>query len=350
MKLFSWRYPTQSLSFLAIYTFICIDPSMLTIVPLAGLLYFVMFPAFIARHPPPPSLPAENLYPLTGPPLAPAATVKPAPELSNDFFRNMRDLQNCMEDFSRLHDFTVATVGPLTNFSDEVVSSALFISLFLACLLLFLTAHLIPWRPVFLIAGWIMVVSGHPTIQALLEATTAENQEAIDNTDYSIRHKIVEFATADVTLDPSPEKREVEIFELQFRPLYFDAADEWTPVSFSPAPYTPLSPARIAGSRPKGTRFFEDVAAPQGWRWADKKWSLDLAAREWVEERMIGGVEVEVEGGRWVVDVVENVKGEDSDESPPRNTGLKGTYRHGEWRRRRWVRVVERVPFGIRDD
>lgn len=318
---------------------------MLTIVPLAGILYFVMFPAFIARHPPPPSLPATKLYPLSGPPLAPAATVKPAAELSKDFFHNMRDLQNSMEDLSRLHDFIVGALGPLTNFSNEVVSSALFITLFLTCLVLFLTAHLIPWRLVLLLVGWITILSGHPGIQALLEATTTENQEAIDSTDSSVRHSIIKFAFADVSLDPSPEKREVEIFELQFRPLYYDAADEWTPVSFAPAPYTPLSPARIAGQRPKGTRFFEDVAPPAGWKWADKKWSLDLAAREWVEARMISGVEVEVEGGRWVVDVVENIGSDSSDESPPRNIGSKGTYRHGEWRRRRWCRVVERVPF-----
>ncbi|KAF2670154.1 Pex24p-domain-containing protein [Microthyrium microscopicum] len=325
-ELFSWQRPTQTLSFLAIYTFICIDPHMLAIVPIAMLLYFVMFPSFVARHPPPPSFPPTNLYPLTGPPLAPASTVKPAPELSKDFFRNMRDLQNSMEDMSRLHDFIVTTIGPYTNFSDEKVSTALFITLFTTCLILFLIAPIIPWRLLFLLGGWASIISAHPTVAALIAASPA-NADAREQQSHSLIVQALDWANESITLDPAPEKREVEIFELQFRPLYYSPSDEWEPVTFAPVPYTPLSPARIAGERPKGCRDFEDVLAPSGWAYADKKWSLDLGAREWVEERLITGVEVEVEGGRWVVDVVED----------------EGKMKHGEWRRRRWVRVVERL-------
>jgi hypothetical protein len=63
---------------------------------------------------------------------------------------------------------------------------------------------------------------------------------------------------------------------------------------FTSSPYDPLSPARIAGDRPRGTRFFEDVAPPEGWEWASKKWELDLEPNEWVNERLIVGVEYDV--------------------------------------------------------
>ena len=119
---------------------------------------------------------------------------------------------------------------------------------------------------------------------------------------------------------------------------------------FSPTPYDPLSPQRISGDRPKGTRFFEDVVPPRGWEWGDKKWVLDLASREWVEERMVQGVEVEVEGERWVGDLAG-----DEDAAEPKAVG-KGTTEHweegsgnsrmGEWRRRRWVRMVRRKVVG----
>ena len=107
---------------------------------------------------------------------------------------------------------------------------------------------------------------------------------------------------------------------------------------------------------------------PRGWRWADKKWTLDLLSREWVEERCISGVEVEMEGERWVTDI----RYDDGDDesvaesvlsSPGKSKGIamapkgkekaksriitweEGDGRHklGEWRRRRWVRIVERV-------
>ena len=103
---------------------------------------------------------------------------------------------------------------------------------------------------------------------------------------------------------------------------------EWESWIFSPSAWEPTAPLRIAGERVKGTRFFEDVTAPAGWEFSDKKWGLDLGSKEWVEERMVGGLEVEVEGERWVYDVLNGEGG--------------GTRRRGEWRRRRWVRLVKR--------
>ena len=117
---------------------------------------------------------------------------------------------------------------------------------------------------------------------------------------------------------------------------------------FSPTPYDPLSPQRISGDRPKGTRFFEDVAAPKGWEWEDKKWILDLASREWVEERMVQGVEVEVEGERWVSDLAADSVDE-GETKPIRKLKIgpgweegHGDAEMGEWRRRRWIRLVRR--------
>lgn len=115
---------------------------------------------------------------------------------------------------------------------------------------------------------------------------------------------------------------------------------------FSPTPYDPLSPQRISGDRPKGTRFFEDVAPPKGWEWDNKKWVLDLASREWVEDRRVQGVEVEIEGERWVGDLAGE---EDAYEMKTIGEGKmsdweegSGNSKIGEWRRRRWVRMVRR--------
>jgi len=112
----------------------------------------------------------------------------------------------------------------------------------------------------------------------------------------------------------------------------------------------------MAGKRAVGTRFFEDVRAPKGWEWSEKKWALDLWSREWVEERIITGVEVETEGERWVYDI--RYEGDNDvvgvmDSPKTSSKGKAGVSweegedgnsmgRRGEWRRRRWVRMVKR--------
>ncbi|OKL63321.1 hypothetical protein UA08_01738 [Talaromyces atroroseus] len=394
IRLFSWRKPTHTWSFLAIYSFICLNPYLLTVLPPALILLYIMVPAFLARHPPPPStstLGTTPYYSYGGPALAPAKTIKPASETSKDFFRNMRDLQNSMADFANLHDALVASISPLTNFSDETVSSTVFLLLTLVTASLFLIAHLLPWSLIFFIGGNATILASHPAVQSFLshDAQTSDQQNghnSIPKSGTSSKSSSplsqVLGPLANISLDSAPEEREVEIFELQHRSISsFSASSEWETILFSPIPYDPLSPSRIAGDRPRGCRFFEDVQAPSGWDWKGKKWELDLECREWVVERMITGVGFEVPGngtlgnngdeqiGGWVWDLPQvETEGSVNDDDfsavaygdlPELNTDkgkVKGKedqgrdwdetmqgQRAGAWRRRRWVRVVHRV-------
>ncbi|KKY15932.1 putative integral peroxisomal membrane [Phaeomoniella chlamydospora] len=418
IRLFTWRVPTHTLSFLAVYTFVCLNPSLLVVVPLSVLLLFIMVPAFLARHPPPPpaaSTSSTTPYSYYGPALAPAPTIKPASETSKDFFRNMRDLQNSMADFSMLHDTLVAWIAPPTNFSNEVLSSQIYFYLSIATVILFIAANTLPWRLIALVAGHCLVISGHPMAQNWLQkaqdrvitVSTTPKREANSNlfgyplpASLSALPPLLQDLSA-IALDSSAEMREVEIFELQHRPLTpprSDTLEEWTHQLYTSSPYDPLSPARISGDRPKGTRFFEDVQPPKGWVWHTKKWELDLEAREWVTERLITGVEFDVsaagvggeEFGGWVWDLPPLRKeGFDDDDdiwlaygggtddihggggaTKAQKKGKKqlemqrkareerrqkdweeARYlgRTGEWRRRRWVRVVKRVGLSGED-
>ena len=452
IRLFSWRHPTHTISFLATYTLVCLDPYLLAVMPLAVIVLFIMIPAFISRHPPAPpqaltsvTTPYYSTY--AGPALAPARTIKPAAETSKDFFRNMRDLQNSMADFSTLHDTLVALIAPATNFSDEILSSTIFLYLFFLTLTLFIASHLLPWRLIFLCIGYSVTISGHPTAQTWLlkhqksftdftistasKSTKSGNKKTqttlpalfnipLPRPPASLHPLITSFST--ITLSTTPETREVEIFELQHRPLLplsssstpstSSTAHEWQPHLFTPTPYDPLSPSRIAGDRARGTRFFEDVQPPNGWEWHSKKWELDLEAGEWVGERLVVGVEYgvisapadtdsdkdsrnelqrkgsETEFGGWVWDLPpppgaggrdeevwlaygdydlpssmstkekEKRKKELTKEKEKRRQkdweeavryGSANGLRTGEWRRRRWMRVVRRKVEGANE-
>lgn len=365
IRLFTWREPTHTLSFLAVYTLVCLQPTLLPVVPLVLILFFVMIPSFLARHPPPPAptIPSSTdaaaaeqyaSYGYSGPAVAPPQRVKPAPEMSKDFFRNMRDLQNCMEDFSRAHDGAIALITPYTDFSDERVSSTVFLFLTALSGSAFLASHLIPFRAVALLTGWTATAAGHPSAQDFL--LSARSLKQLQQIHQQVSERLRDWIARDIALDEPPEIREVEIFELQKLQHSFSdptgvlSDGEWEPWLFTPSPYDPMSPSRIAGARPVGTQFFEEVQPPRAWRWRDKKWTLDLGSGEWVEERCVTGVEVETEGERWVYDIgypeesaEALVKGKAVKPAMPKSWE-EGTGRgkKGEWRRRRWVRLVER--------
>lgn len=275
----------------------------------------------------------------------PPHTLKPASEMSKDFFRNLRDLQNSMDDFSVIHDFVMETVMPRLDFSDESISSTIFIVFFVACCVLFIASHLLPWRHLSLAVCWMAISFGHPRVQKFVWATQEEHLKTHGRT---AQNWFDRWLVQDIILNAPPETREAEIFELQRR----KGGDigEWEAWLFSPSPYDPLSAQRISENRPSGTRFFEDVAPPPGWDWGDKKWILDLESKEWVVQRMIHGVEVEIEGERWVYDLVPDGLGEKASESqsPSSKEARKRqqeqgneSFTRGEWRRRRWIRSVQ---------
>ncbi|MCJ1390578.1 hypothetical protein MMC18_003438 [Xylographa bjoerkii] len=338
LRLLTWHKASHTLSFFVIYSFMCLNPYLLTILPLVGILFFLLVPAYLTRHPPPPTsvtVLSNTQYSMSGPPLAPARTIKPASEMSKDFFRNMRDLQNLMDDFSNVHDSMLATIAPITNFSNEPLSSTVFLMLFVTACLLLLISHLLPWRFIALVSGWIAIALGHPLVQDTVFNSVYKSH--IRPASATARSWLDSWIESDIIMDSPPETREVEIFELQRRKGSFGVS-EWESWIFSPSAWEPMAPARIAGERAKGTRFFEDVQAPNGWEWGGKKWELDLGSTEWVEERLIVGVEVEIEGERWVYDIA-------PDGPEKEDTGVAGG-RRGQWRRRRWVRVVRRKVMG----
>ncbi|KAL2868153.1 putative ABC bile acid transporter [Aspergillus lucknowensis] len=389
----SWKQPSHTLSFLFAYSFVCLDPHLLVVLPIATILLFVMVPAFLARHPPPPSTSTSSItpyYSYQGPALAPAKTIRPAPETSKDFFRNMRDLQNSMADFSDLHDSAVSALAPLTNFSNERLSSAVFLSCTLLTAVLFLTSHLIPWRYIMLVGGNALILSKHPNIQGFLHSITDDLGSGTMNPVPPVSSAASQIPLVrllgDIALDSFPEEREVEIFEIQYRSLAPYAERGWETFLFSAVPYDPLSPSRIAGGTPKGCRFFEDVQPPAGWAWKSKKWELDLDCREWVVERMITGVGFEVPGsslesgagtdeiGGWVWDLPsissprgdddvasalgyqsfaqtagENKKGKKKGKERAlqdfEEKGNTGPNIMGEWRRRRWDSANARLSL-----
>jgi hypothetical protein len=317
-----------------------------------------------------------------------------------------------MADFALIHDVVVQKGAPLTNFSNEILSSTIFLYVILLTTSLLVIANVIPWRAIFLIGGTALVISGHPTMQTWLakQKTRAETGQPTTAhlpildmpfpvlSDPAAAGTLLTTLSA-ITLDSAPETREVEVFELQYRPLHSPSA-EWQPHLFTPTPYDPLSPARISGDRPHGTRFFGDVQPPCGWAWDGPKWALDLEPREWVTERLITGVEFEITGigatdedadgfslsahqgefGGWVWDLPPALRspgieenemwmayGEEYDVSRRRDKEAKERIkreaqvsrdweegrragRTGEWRRRRWVRVVRRVSVDANGD
>ncbi|KAK9458379.1 integral peroxisomal membrane peroxin-domain-containing protein [Dipodascopsis uninucleata] len=317
LRVMTWKNPNHTFSALAIYSFLCLYPSLFAVSPIVILIFGVMVPAYVKRHPPPPSPLPSYPVPSDGPPLADAPEIKPVPELSRDFLMNMRDIQNSMDDFTQTYDKIARMLSEPTSFKNEEYSSAVYIFLlFLGGILVFLTSY-IKWRYIFFILGWFVVLSGHPSARKFIKASS-DIYMAPQEQKFSLLFQ--KFVTSDIIIDDVPEQRHVEIFELQRQGNDVNEWDDWV---FSTSPYEKLSQARLAHDRPNGVRFMDEILPPIGWRFSpNSAWKLDLYPHIWTQNRSIVGIDIDSDS-KWVYDTVDN-----------------GT--RGEWRRRRWIRVCER--------
>lgn len=111
-RLLQWQKPSHTLSALAVYSFVCLDPYLLAVLPVACVLLFIMVPSFVIRHPPPPSMPMEK-YTAHGPAIAPPPEVKAVSEMSKVvhplYARKKKKRRGC---WSRTRDLTTF---PLQN-------------------------------------------------------------------------------------------------------------------------------------------------------------------------------------------------------------------------------------------
>lgn len=456
LDILSWKVPARTLSLMFILSFACLHPTFAFALPPAAFLLLVMVPSFLARYPPPPTTSTSSTiayYSYDGPALAPPPVIKPAPETSRDFLNNMRDIQVSMAQFSNAYDMLMKTVLPAVNFSNSTVSSLIFLVVFFFTVSMILVSHRIPWSMVWLVAVNAFFIAIHPSVQPRLSELIKNPQQFLAKRSYpgktaaaaAAGYMPINLATvstyvgsaATLSVDSNVEEREVEIFELQHKITSpYSLTPEWETFLFTQTPYEPLSPLRIAGDRPKGTRFFEDIRPPPGWCWKTPKWELDLDCREWVLERMVTGVQFEVSCASeysstpeavsgWVWDIIPETTGkndnpkaraaarvaeqEQVDEAlqttakqteiapeapPPKASASTKTggeqedvppyaneeqwaaepnaadrrkapevhkvddveerhtvtpERTGEWRRRRWVRLVKRVPVEKKD-
>lgn len=224
LRIVSWQSPSHTLSVLAIYSLIVLNPRLIPTIPFFFLLTYSMAPAYFYRHPPDPTLlysnkklstiiaasdyqppqPSEdspnpsspnatsptppalpnlatsnpsatdvlihhNISPVisNGPPLGDPIIPRPVPEISREFYMNMVDTQNAMDIYVQLYDVLLALLRRFAFFDGDETTSSLMYVVLIACLFAsyymtpFLLAYM-PWKVIFLAVGWGAVVQCHP--------------------------------------------------------------------------------------------------------------------------------------------------------------------------------------------
>ena len=316
-EVLAWRNPVETISAMTIFSLITINPHLLLSIPLFIALFALLIPSYQARHPPPSTavsgVPTEVTQAISPPP----EPAKPVPELSRDFFMNMRDIQNTMDDFSNAYDIIRAWVIHITTFSDEPLSSTVLAFTSISVIVVIAFIQYLPMRWIILVLGNIGILACNPILYRFI-TTTYITPKHIDQ----LKQRIDQFVREDYI--PPPQSKNVtytvEIFEARrlLPPVPPNHFPDWSPSIFSPFPPQSTS----------GTTKLSSISPPPGYTFVEEDWKVDEIKEKWATERGVND-----DTGFWIAE---------SDEFDKESDGWV-VYEAGGWKVRRLTRVVIRT-------
>ena len=359
IRIVTWKQPSKTLSALVVYTATCMWPHLVLVYPLLFMLFGILVPGYVHRHPmrhsklipvkkrgqsllsffndvedesiveelvDPEDTDSESLRPVSSTSTESTTTFTPdgEPIEKKDKMKhvksqmalliNMRDLQNLTTDvlkgFEAADKFQYETAG----FKDERLSTFIFYIVLAACGVVLFLGQFIPWRLIFIQAGWAGLILCHPRskkyIAALSLNRAVNSQSPPPLPPRKNPKKLTTFERSDIIIDESPEERVVEVFELQMKSVL---KTQWSFYRYTNNIFDCKNTTRLAGKRPNGVENLAKVYPVPGWKFDlgyANKWHIDTKPTELIYDR---GLDPEIfhikddsdEG--WIYDNVDDV-------------------------------------------
>lgn len=380
----TWKQPTKTISVLVLYTAICMWPHLVVALPLLVLLFGIIVPAYLHRHPM--DIPelvkvkrrGQSLLQYFNQSEDQSVVMDFMDEHSNQFsdsdliqstltqsseysratsttttnttgshsaaaqkgldvadsvtsgslskfvksqvstFMNMRDLQNLTTDLLNGIDRAEKVATDIVGFKNERLTTFIFyIVTFVTSIVLFV-GRWIPWRIIFIQAGWIGMIICHPNakkyIQALKKQKRSapppeedEGEETEDESEEKPPKKLPHetFDRPDIIVDDAPQVRVVEIYELQMRNVL---KHEWKLYGYSKRLFDFKDKVRVSGKKPHGVDSIAKIQPPKDWKFDfgfASNWIIDKNPKEFLRDRAVDQSHLKIKEGEnegWVYD------------------------------------------------
>ncbi|KAK6459256.1 integral peroxisomal membrane peroxin-domain-containing protein [Scheffersomyces xylosifermentans] len=370
IHLITWKKPAKTLTVGVLYTTICLWPHLVVTYPLIFLLFGIILPGYLQRHPMrtpelakvkkrgqslwsyfnsstessivedyigdgyfetetievrPPTESEDGIESVTAirsdissdTASSTDEVAKEAPRYAKSqlaLLINMRDLQNLTTDILLALDMGETMWFDTFGFKDERLSTVIFYGVVVATSAVLFLSQFIPWRLIFIQSGWTAIILCHPNSKSYLVKLSAARkartaQAAVKKVEEEAYGEVKKFDPKDIIVDEAPEKRIVEVFELQTRNILHG---KWSFYCYSSNMFDPKNKSRLAGKRPNGVDHLSKVIPPTDWKFDfayANKWKVDDKPEEFLYERSVSTDLLKVEPGEtdgWIYDTVDD--------------------------------------------
>lgn len=307
VELITWKHPSATLSFLSVYSWSCLNPRLLAVLPMLIVYMGILVPAYCVQHPPEPTSLESNPVVPGGPPLRDPFSTKPVPEMSDEFFLNVIDTQNLMGEYVVIYDFVAHVLDLHFLFADESHTTAVCICFLAGSIFIYCISGLLkflPWRHIFMVLGWTIFLAKFIIQSNVFDTYSSTYKPKVEQAASKLR----ELEQKEFSIDFALETREAEIFEYQ---SFNRRLNVWNTAGYVSSYHGVESQEPVP---------LHAIQPPFEWEYVPQtSWRVDLSPDQWVVDHYLSSLTIVDSDEKWVYD--------------------KGHL----WRRRRWFRPCRRV-------
>ncbi|KAG7664860.1 uncharacterized protein J8A68_001618 [[Candida] subhashii] len=382
LHIITWKQPTKTLTALVLYHGVCLWPHLVLVYPLMYILFGVLVPGYVHKHPMKRSdlirvsargqkiweffsseetsivneyieddytmddtlsVSSDNVSVLSQAPSEFASSTEEFKESAKKkknsqvtLVRNMKQIQKLTTDLLKGIEKAETFYYETGGFKDERLSTFIFYGILIASFVVVFLGQFIPWRFVFISAGWVGLTLCHPNAKKYLlelqnaKKTVAPRYPHAPPESHSAEKQ--QFDRDDIIVDDAPDIRTVEVFELQTRSSF---SGSWSFYRFASTMYGRNDKLRVSKKRPSGVEDLARVLPPKDWMFdfgLVNKWKVDLDPIKFVQEREFDPelfkIDIHEKEG-WIYDNLNNVEMMDFDFQVRRRRLFRDCFRYG---------------------
>lgn len=216
--------------------------------------------------------------------------------------RNMEDIQHTTTKILRFIYSTESKINSYCSFINDLESTKLYLKMFTAITLAITLGPYIPWRIVFILTVWIVMLITHPNksqlITSIIDSPTSspygEQRRVKKKADRGI------FSNENIILDEPKLVKKVHVFELQQQSMTQE--NKYQSSKYTLNVFCISDEIRKQRKMPESTNTLNEIRAPSKWQFIyNSRWEIDTI-NEWVGETNIDN-EVVIKDDNWVYDL-----------------------------------------------
>ncbi|KAJ9098003.1 hypothetical protein QFC19_006555 [Naganishia cerealis] len=329
IHIITWRHPSKTLTFLVFYTATCLWPHLVLAYPLLFLLFGIMIPGYIHRHPmqtpelikvrkrgqslleflsssdetsivddivedrtlrsaendldPVSSRSSDTSSAFTQAPISASALSTSSSDVNEKvkkdekaryvksqmkLLMNMRDLQNLTTDLLQGFDAAEVFWYQTAGFKDERLSTFMFYGVILATSIILFLGTFIPWRLIFIQSGWAIVLVCHPRSKKYLKALSENKKRKAAAKPKKVKEEKDEDGPAVYDRNDIiiDDAPEVRICEIFELQVKSLTKNEWSFYCFTSSAFDVKNSTRSAGKKPQGVNHLYKILPPPDWK------------------------------------------------------------------------------------